>query len=165
MDQSDPPEADGGGMWPDPASLWRAWWGALGLRGPFSGDVTQAIDTSLVRGVGNQLGFINIDTTATGDPALERRIVEEVASYGRQLGRVLDAVDVLIRSDTRGALAPDDQRAIDELQSMRAEIEATKQRAAADDVDRLVSQIRALRSDPAANRAALGRIEDALKDR
>jgi len=152
-------------MWPDPASLWRAWWGALGLRAPLSGDVTQAIDTSLVRGIGNQLGFINIDTTAAGDPAVERRIVEEVASYGRQLGRLLDAVDVLIRRDTRGTLAPDDRRAIDELQTMRAEIDATKQRSAADHVDRLVSQIRTLRADPEANRAALRRIEDALEDR
>jgi len=165
MDQSHPAEAGPGAMWPDPASLWRAWWGALGLRAPLSGDVTQAIDTSLVRGIGNQLGFINIDTTAAGDPAVERRIVEEVASYGRQLGRLLDAVDVLIRRDTRGTLAPDDRRAIDELQTMRAEIDATKQRSAADHVDRLVSQIRTLRADPEANRAALRRIEDALEDR
>jgi hypothetical protein len=48
---------------------------------------------------------------------------------------------------------------------MRAEIDAAKQRSAADHVDRLVSQIRVLRSDPEANRAALRRIEDALQDR
>lgn len=165
MDEGHSPVAGRGATWPDPASLWRAWWGALGLRAPLSGDVTQAIDTSLVRGIGDQLGFVNINTTGSGDPALERRIVEEVASYGRQLGRLLDAVDVLIRRDTRGKLAPDDQRALDELETMRAEIDVTKQRSAADQVDRLVSQIRALREDPEANGAALRRIEDALQDR
>lgn len=165
MDESHPPEAGQGDTWPDPASLWRAWWGALGLRAPLSGDVTQAIDTSLVRGIGDQLGFVNINTAGAGDPALEHRIVEEVASYGRQLGRLLDAVDVLVRRDSRGKLTPDDQRALDQLQTMRAEIDAAKQRSAADHVDRIVAQIRALRGDPEANRAALRRIEDALEDR
>lgn len=32
-----------------------------------------------------------------GDPVKERRITQEVASYGTQLGIVLDALDVLIR--------------------------------------------------------------------
>jgi hypothetical protein len=164
MHEGHSPGAGQGETWPDPAALWQAWWGALGLRAPLSGDVTQAIDTSLVRGIGDQLGFININATQAGDPALERRIVQEVASYGRQLGRLLDAVDVLIRHDTRGKLARDDQRALDELQALRAEINDAKERSAADQVDRLVSQIRALRGDPEANRAALRRIGDALKD-
>ena len=165
MHESDSPSAGQGEVWPDPTALWQSWWRTFGLRAPLSGDVTQAIDTSLVRGIGDQLGFININTSQAGDPALERRIVEEVASYGRQLGRLLDAVDVLIRRDTPGKLTRGDQRALDELQALRAEIDATKQRSAAGQVDRLVAEIRALRRDPEANRAALRRIEEALEDR
>ena len=165
MQESDSPRPGQGEMWPDPAALWQSWWRTFGLRAPLSGDVTQAIDTSLVRGIGDQLGFININTSQAGDPALERRIVEEVASYGRQLGRLLDAVDVLIRRDTPGKLTRGDQRALDELRALRAEIDATKQRSAAGQVDRLVAEIRALRRDPEANRAALRRIEEALEDR
>ncbi len=157
--ESDSAGAGQGETWPGPATLWQAWWRALGLRAPLSGDVTQTI------GDHDQLGLINLNTTQAGDPALERRIVEEVASYGRQLGRLLDAVDVLIRHDTRGKLARDDQRALDELQRLRAEIDAVKERSAARQVDRLVSEIRTLRRDPEANRTALRRIEEALEDR
>ena len=165
MLESRSPGAGQGETWRDPAALWEAWWRALGLRAPLSGDVTQAIDPSLVRGSGDQLGFININSTQAGDPALERRIIEDVASYGRQLGRLLDAVDVLIRHDTRGKLAHDDERALDELQTLRAEIDAAKQRSAVDQVDRVVSEIRALQRDPEANRAALRRIEETLEER
>jgi hypothetical protein len=84
-------------------------------RAPLSGDVTQAIDTSLIRSFGEQLGFININTTGAGDAQLERRIVEQVASYGRQLGGVLDAVGVLIRHDIAGELPPEDRRALERL--------------------------------------------------
>jgi hypothetical protein len=117
-----------------------------------SGDVTQAIDTS----------FIRITGSSAGDPALERQIVEQVASYGRQLGRVLDALDVLIRHTDEAALSSGDRRALDELQSLRAEIEAAKARAAASQVDGVVADIRALRRDPDANAAALSRIQAAL---
>ncbi len=165
MHDSHPPNAGQGETWPDPAALWQAWWRAFGLRAPLSGDVTQAIDTSLVHGIGDQLGFININSTQAGDPALERRIVEEVASYGRQLGRLMDAVDVLIRHDAGGKLTRDDQRALEDLQALRAEIDAAKRRSAAGRVDRLVSEIRALQRDPEANRAALHRIEEALERR
>ena len=150
--------------WPDPRELWQSWLRAFGLRAPLSGDVTQAIDTSLVRGIGDQLGFININTSRSGDPELERRIVEQVASYGRQLGRVLDALDVLIRRDAGEQLGPKDELALNELQRLRAEIATTKERSAADQVDRLVSQIHVLRQDPAENDAALRRIRQALDD-
>lgn len=155
------PEGQG---WPDPRELWQSWLRAFGLRAPLSGDVTQAIDTSLVRGIGDQLGFININTSRSGDPELERRIVEQVASYGRQLGRVLDALDVLIRRDAGEQADPKDELALNELQRLRAEIATTKERSAADQVDRLVSQIHALRQDPAENDAALRRIRQALDD-
>ena len=159
MDETNSTE---GQSWPDPRQFWQSWLRAFGLRAPLSGDVTQAIDPSLVRGIGDQLGFININTSGSGDPELERRIVEQVASYGRQLGRVLDALDVLIRRDERGQLGPEDQLALTELQRLRTKIAATKEHSAAEQIDRLVGQIHALQQDPAANDAALRRIRQAL---
>jgi hypothetical protein len=161
--QESPAGTGSGERWPDPVAAWQAWLQAWGLREPLSGDVNQAIDTSLVRGSGDQLGFININTSRAGDPELERRIVAEVASYGRQLGRVLDALHVLIRNDARADLSPEDQRALDGVEALRAQIGAVKERSAAEHVDRLVAQIRALRSDPEGNRTALRRIEQALE--
>jgi hypothetical protein len=52
----------------DPASGWKAWWEAFGLRAPFSGDVTESIDAAFIRTMANQLGFININTSRAGDP-------------------------------------------------------------------------------------------------
>jgi len=146
----------------DPADAWKAWWGAFGLRAPFSGDVTESIDAAFVRTMADQLGFININTLRAGDPELERQITEQVASYGRQLGQILDALDVLIRADSRPALPPEDWQALAKLQSLRVEVEAVKARAAADRLDQLVSDVRALRADPDANADALRRLREAL---
>jgi hypothetical protein len=143
-----------GGETPGPAgapaawvALWQQWWEAAGLRAPLSGDVGQVIDAALIRTVGDQLGFLNINASRTGDADLERRITEEVASYGRQLGKVLDALDVLIRMDSRGPLTDADSRALGELSGLRSEIEMMKLTASAERVDRLVADIEALRRD------------------
>jgi len=147
----------------DPADAWKAWWGSFGLRAPLSGDVTQSIDAGFVRTMADQLGFININTSRAGDPELGRRITEQVASYGRQLGKILDALDVPIRADSRPDLRrKDDQAKLEELQSLRAEVEAVKARTAADRLDQLVSDVRALRADPDANAEALRRLHEAL---
>jgi len=39
-------------------------------------------------------GFININNAKTPAPGLETTIIEEVGSYGRQIGRIADALDV-----------------------------------------------------------------------
>src|SRR3954464_14962773 len=60
-------------------------------KGPVSGDVMQEI----LRSVG-QFGLFNFQFGQTPNPALEGRILEDVGSYGRQIGRLADAIDVLI---------------------------------------------------------------------
>src|ERR671915_602434 len=63
---------------------------------PLGGDVTQWIRTSWIKSLSDQTGFININNVRAGDPELERRIIEDVASYGRQLGGIMEAPDVLL---------------------------------------------------------------------
>jgi len=158
-------DAPSGAGWPwpaDPAALWQAWVRWLGGAAPLSGDVSQAIESSFVRSVGGQFGFVNVNAGGAGDPALELRITEQVASYGRQLGRLLDAVDVLVRRDGGGELSPADQKAVDAVQKLRAEVEEVKRRAVTERVDRLVADVRTLAGDPHGNRAALDRLWDAL---
>jgi len=121
-------------------------------RAPLSGDVTQAIDTS----------FIRVSGAAAGNPDLERQIVEHVASYGRQLGRILDALDVLIRHADHDRLDSAERRALGELIDLRSDIQAAKAKAAASQIDRITAEIRALRRDAEANAAALDRIRSAL---
>jgi hypothetical protein len=86
----------------------------------------QAIDTSLLRASGSQLGFININEQAAGNAELEQRIVTQEASYGRQLGQLMDAVAVLVRHTDIEALSPSERAALDALLEMRERIDAVK---------------------------------------
>ncbi|MBN9889351.1 hypothetical protein [Salipiger abyssi] len=70
---------------------------AMRISAPFGGAVTQAFDiwSNWFENVG-QIGFINIDLGRTAKPELERRILDDVGSYGYQIGRMSEALDVLI---------------------------------------------------------------------
>jgi hypothetical protein len=105
----------------------RSWWGMFGLRAPWSGDVRQAIDTSLLSATGTQLGFININEQAAGNAELEQSIVTQGASYGRQLGRITDALIVLMRYTDRQHLTVDERAALDALLAMRDRIDTVKE--------------------------------------
>jgi hypothetical protein len=161
VDEQPPRRGPAGGS-ADPSALWESWWRLFGLRAPLSGDVSQAIDASLLHAVGDQLGFINISTSRAGDAQLEQQITEQVASYGRQLGWILDALDVVIRTGRPADLDPRDAAALDQLATLRADIERTKGEVARDRVERLVADIRTLRQDPERYRDELQRLRRAL---
>jgi hypothetical protein len=156
-----PPSADAVPI--DLPAMWQTWLRAFGLRGPLSGDVNQAIDASLLHAMADQLGFININGTRAGDVQLEQRITEQVASYGRQLGWVVDALEVLIRTDRPADLTPDDAAALDQVRNLRAEVARAKEEVARDRIDRLVADIQALRRDPERNRDELQRLRRAVE--
>jgi hypothetical protein len=156
-----PPSADAVPI--DLPAMWQTWLRAFGLRGPLSGDVNQAIDASLLHAMGDQLGFININGTRAGDVQLEQRITEQVASYGRQLGWLVDALEVLIRTDRPADLTPDDAAALDQVRNLRAEVARAKEEVARDRIDRLVADIEALRRDPERNRDELQRLRRAVE--
>lgn len=65
---------------------------------PLSGAVTQAFDfmNSWFRSVGSQFGLVNITVGSTANPEVEKEILEDVGTYGRQLGRIGDALRVLV---------------------------------------------------------------------
>lgn len=144
-----------------PLTPWQAWLSMWGLRGPLSGDVTQDISPA----IGGQLGLVNINATRSGDPALEQRIITEVASYGRQLGWLVDAVDVLVRCQPREHLTKADSHALDQLHKLAEQVAAVKKQAAVDRIDRIVADVQALSQDPEANAAAIQRVREALPER
>lgn len=140
----------------------QAWWRAFGLKAPFSADIFQhLINPSLLRD-NAQWGILNINAMRSPDPALEQQIVTEVASYGRQLGRLLEAVDVLARLQHRDGLNVADQQALEDLQDLAQKVAATKAKATVERIDRLVADIRELRKDPDKNGEALERLKGAL---
>ncbi|MFL6693294.1 MAG: hypothetical protein ACJ8GO_10065 [Ramlibacter sp.] len=65
---------------------------------PLSGDVVQAINpwNWFFRSDGGQFGLVNINLGKSADPALEQKILDDVGSYGRQLGRLGEALEVLL---------------------------------------------------------------------
>jgi len=65
---------------------------------PLSGDVSQTINpwTWFTKVVGGQFGLININLGKSTDPGLEQQILDDVGSYGRQLGQLGDALEAML---------------------------------------------------------------------
>lgn len=98
------------------------------VRLPLSGDVTQAINpwNWMLSSVGSQFGLININVGKSADPQLEKQILDEVGSYGRQLGRLGDVLGVLLRHVRLSDLSDDDKKKIWAFESQLTEIERLK---------------------------------------
>jgi len=100
------------------------------VRLPLSGDVAQAINpwNWMLNSIGSQFGLININLGKSADPQLEEQILEEVGSYGRQLGRLGDVVGVLLKHVKLSDLSEDDKKKIWAFESQLNEIERLKAR-------------------------------------
>lgn len=70
------------------------------FKAPLSGDVIQAINPWqwMWNATGGQYGLVNINLGYSRDPQLEQQILDEVGSYGRQIGRLSDVVEILLRA-------------------------------------------------------------------
>jgi hypothetical protein len=100
------------------------------LQLPLSGDVTQAINpwNWFLRAAVSQFGLININLGRTSDPELEERILNDVGTYGRQLGQMGDALAVLLKHVKLDDLTPDEQSAIRAFECQIDEIARVKAR-------------------------------------
>ncbi|MBS1141199.1 MAG: hypothetical protein H6R13_2652 [Proteobacteria bacterium] len=95
---------------------------------PLSGDVTQAINpwSWTFDSATSQLGLVNINLGRSGNPELEQEVLDEVGSYGKQLGCIGDALAVLIKHVKLDELAPPERDAITRLRFQLEEIEKIK---------------------------------------
>lgn len=75
---------------------------------------------------GEQVGLVNISLGHTTRPDLERKILDEVGSYGKQLGHLGEAVEVLIGLIDRKALTPEQDDVLKVLEGELAEIRQLK---------------------------------------
>jgi hypothetical protein len=96
------------------------------IKAPLSGDVEQLIKMILSLNPVSQMGFININQMESTDSELEQRIVKEVASYGKQLGRVVDALEVLCKKVELDMLDKDGQEALTDFLGMAERIQKVK---------------------------------------
>jgi hypothetical protein len=98
---------------------------------PFSGSVTQAINPwswSYDNAVG-QVGLVNINMGRSSNPQLEQRILDEVGSYGRQLGRVSEALEVVLDQLKLGRLNDEQKAAMDDFRHQMDEVKRLKAKA------------------------------------
>lgn len=96
---------------------------------PLSGDVTQAINPWTFSPFGGQYGLVNITMGQSSEPKVEAEVLTDVAGYGKQLGRICDALRVLIKHlPQEGEYSHQDREAIHALHEMLDDIEKVKKR-------------------------------------
>lgn len=80
---------------------------------------------------GARFGFVNIDLGQTVYPEVEPRVLDEVGSYGKQIGRIGDARDVPLRPVDLGELDRRERDAVAILQGQITEVRQVKRRGQA----------------------------------
>ncbi len=86
----------------------------------------QAINPWTFYQQGAQFGFINIDLGQTPHPEIEQAVLDEVGSYGRQLGRIGDALEVILNHVKLEGLSQAEQDALTVLRGQLAAIRQVK---------------------------------------
>jgi hypothetical protein len=98
---------------------------------PLSGDVVQSINpwTVLFNPAGGQYGLININLGQSSDPRVEEEVLSDVGTYAKQLGRIGDALIVLLKHfHPREPLPREDENAIEALKEMLTQVAAIKEK-------------------------------------
>jgi hypothetical protein len=88
----------------------------------------QAINPWTFYQQGAQFGFINIDLGQTPHPEVEQAVLDYVGSYGRQLGRIGDALEVLLNHVKLVGLSQAEKDALAVLQGQLAAVRQVKER-------------------------------------
>ena len=89
-------------------------------------NLMQMIDPLFWTNSGGQIGMINISGVASAQPALEKDIIENVATYGRQLGRISELLQVVLVHLHAHNWEGDEARALRSFNEMMAKIAAVK---------------------------------------
>ena len=90
----------------------------------------QAINPLSIYQPGAQFGFFNINLGQTPRPDVEQEILERVGSYGRQLGRIGDALEVLLDHLKLDNLTDGERDTLTILRGQLAEVRKVKKGAA-----------------------------------
>ncbi|WP_424363121.1 hypothetical protein [Methylocystis parvus] len=95
---------------------------------PLSGDVPFSVAPWTNFGaVGNHFSFLNVEVGHSSAPEVEAKVLENVGSYGKQLGRMGDALRVLLdHFEPEKPLSRKEKKAIRALQAMLDEIDDIK---------------------------------------
>lgn len=94
---------------------------------PLSGPVNQAFQywTKMTMG---QVGLININMGKSSDPELEQKIIEDVGSYGRQIGQLSDALLAVLQHMKTESWDEESRSAVDAFRQQVKEVAKLKER-------------------------------------
>src|SRR5271154_1204474 len=96
---------------------------------PLSGDVVQSINPFTAFMTGGQFGLININMGQSSEPKVEEDVLSDVATYGKQLGRIGDVLIVLLAHfHPRNPLTAEETNAIQALKDMLGKIADVKEK-------------------------------------
>ena len=96
---------------------------------PLSGDVVQSINPFAAFMTGGQFGLINVNLGQSSEPKVEEEVLSDVATYGKQLGRVSDALLVLLAHfHPQRTLSEDETKAIEALREILEKIADVKKK-------------------------------------
>jgi hypothetical protein len=96
---------------------------------PLSGDVVQSINPFTNFMAGGQFGLVNINMGQSSEPKVEQEVLSDVATYGKQLGRIGDALIVLLAHfHPQVPLTPDESEAIVVLKKLLGRIADVKEK-------------------------------------
>jgi hypothetical protein len=96
---------------------------------PLSGDVVQSINPFTAFMTGGQFGLVNINLGQSSEPKVEEEVLSDIATYGKQLGRIGDALIVLVEHfHPRKPLTADETKAIEALKTMLDKIADVKEK-------------------------------------
>ncbi|MDB5655155.1 MAG: hypothetical protein JWQ94_2768 [Tardiphaga sp.] len=103
---------------------------ATGGSAPFAGGVSQAINpwSWMAKVMGNQFSLFTVNLGRSSAPQVEADILDNVGSYGRQLGRISDVLEVLVKRLPRDELSDDERVALEDFAAQMREIKRIKKR-------------------------------------
>ena len=130
---------------------------------PLGGDVGQTWSWWLNQSL-RQFGLINIEQTVSSDPELERKIVTEVAGYGKQLGRMVEALSAVLEHSRNMPFTTDEKKAVSDFKQMAVAITNEKHRhgtSTEEMLERVIDEAKDER-DSQAGRRLIDRMREAV---
>ena len=125
------------------------------FKSPFSGDVTQAINPWQWWGEqwgNNSASLINITNYKSEEPATEAAIIQDVAGYGMQLGKIVGALEAVVEHLPANSLNKNQKEAVKEFKEMADKIDETKkqrrlQKVCQGSVEQLITNLKILKEE------------------
>jgi hypothetical protein len=98
--------------------------------GPWSGKVAQNIlpRNWITNFVESGFSRLTVNLGRSSAPDVEAEILENVGSYGRQLGRIGDVLEVLVNKLSRDDLTESERAAVEDFSSQMREIKRIKEK-------------------------------------